>query len=115
MRAVFIAMWLLCVCSWSQAEGRAAAAIEGQLEQGRQHSAVLTVSPESGDLVGYVFADESAVGRAVRQACQVGKPCALMDAHLMDIAAAQGDELGFTDNPSAWIAVVRAGAMRSLP
>ena len=115
MRAMFMAMWLLSVCTWSQAEGRAAVAIEGLLEQGRQHSAILTVSPESGDLVGYVFANDSIVGRAVRQACQVGKPCALRDVTLMDIPAAQGDELGFTDHPSAWVAVVRSGAVLSLP
>lgn len=115
MRSVWMAVWLLCVCTWSQAEGRAVAAIEGQLEQGFKHSAVLTVSPESGDLVGYVFANESAVGRAVRQACQMGKSCALVDAQLMDISAAHGDELGFTDQPSAWVAVVKAGAVRSLP
>ena len=115
MRAVFMAMWLLSVCAWSHAEGGAAAAIEGQLEQGRQHSAILFMSPESGDLVGYVFANDSAVGRAVRQVCQVGKPCALRDVTLADIPAAQGDELGFTEHPSAWVAVIRAGAVRSLP
>ena len=44
---------------------------EGLLEKGSTHSALFTMSPESGDLVGYAFKNQSAVGKVIFQKCQM--------------------------------------------
>ena len=43
--------------------------VEGLLEKGATHSALFTVSPESGDLVGYVVKNQSSAGKAILKNC----------------------------------------------
>lgn len=46
-----------------------AQSVEGVLERGRDHSALFGVSPESGDPIGHLFRNQSAVGRAILANC----------------------------------------------
>ena len=115
MRAVLLAAWLLGCCAWSQAETRTAESIEGVLEKAAKHSALMSLGGESGDLVGYVFPSDSALGRAVAKACVQGKRCVLLDVQLQDISTKEGDALGFLDVPVAWVSLVAAKAVHRKP
>ena len=115
MTKILLTAWLLSWCAWSQAQTRTAPSIEGVLETAPRHAALMSLSAQSGDLVGYVFPPDSVLGRAVHKACVQGKMCTLVDVKLQDMLTKEGDALGFTDMPVAWVFVVQAKAVRGQP
>lgn len=79
---------------------------EGLLEKGSTHSALFTMSPESGDLVGYAFKNQSAVGKVIFQKCLPGMLCKLGQSSVRLLEDATG--LKFTDQPSGWYEIIKA-------
>ena len=66
------AILILAACAWTFA---AAESVEGVLEKGATYSALFSASPESGDLIGYPFKNQSAVGKAILGNCLPGMHC----------------------------------------
>ena len=97
------ALFLLAACAWTLA---AAETVEGVLEKSTPYSALFSASPESGDLIGYPFKNQSAVGKAVLANCLPGLLCKIGKATTrnMDDTAA----LKFADNPSGWLEITQA-------
>ena len=97
------ALFLLAACAWTFA---AAETVEGVLEKSAPYSALFSASPESGDLIGYPFKNQSAVGKAVLAHCLPGMLCKIGKATTrnMDDTAA----LKFADNPSGWLEITQA-------
>ena len=93
------------ITTWFAAASTAGT-IEGVLEKGPSHSALLSVSPESGDLIGYAFKNQSPVGKAIFQRCLPGMLCRLGDSstRLLNDAAS----LKFDDQPSGWYEITKA-------
>ena len=93
------------ITTWFAAASTAGT-IEGVLEKGPSHSALLSVSPESGDLIGYAFKNQSPVGKAIFQSCLPGMLCRLGDSstRLLNDAAS----LKFDDQPSGWYEITKA-------
>ncbi len=80
--------------------------VEGLLEKGATHSAIFTVSPESGDLVGYAVKNQSPSGKAILQNCLSGMLCKIEKAAsrpLEDTSA-----LTFSEQPMGWYEITKA-------
>ena len=84
----------------------AAEVVEGVLEKGPNHSALFVVSPESGDLVGYAFKNQSTVGKTILQSCLPGMLCKLGASSSRPLDYATG--LKFQDQPSGWYEITKA-------
>ena len=84
----------------------AAEVTEGVLEKGPTHSALFTVSPESGDLVGYAFKNQSAAGKTILQNCLPGMLCKLGQSSSRPLDDTTG--LKFDDQPSGWYEITKA-------
>ena len=97
------ALFLLAACAWTFA---AAETVEGVLEKSTPYSALFSASPESGDLIGYPFKNQSAVGKTILANCLPGLLCKIGKATTrnMDDTAA----LKFADNPSGWLEITQA-------
>ena len=97
------ALFLLAACAWTFA---AAETVEGVLEKSTPYSALFSASPESGDLIGYPFKNQSAVGKTILGNCLPGMLCKIGKAATrnMDDTAA----LKFADNPSGWLEITQA-------
>lgn len=97
------ALFLLAACAWTFA---AAESVEGVLEKGAPYSALFSASPESGDLIGYPFKNQSAVGKAILGNCLPGMLCKIGKGATrnMDDTAA----LKFADSPSGWLEITQA-------
>ena len=101
-----ISVIVLAACAWTFAAAAAAETVEGVLEKGNSYSALFSASPESGDLIGYPFKNQSAVGKAIlgnclpRMLCKIGKAAT----RNMDNTEA----LKFADHPSGWLEITRA-------
>ena len=76
--------------------------LEGLLEVGPQRSVLLVLSAESGDLVGYVFRNESAAGRVILEQCVPQMFCRVARAEVGSAAAPFGLLRG-PDRPSGWL------------
>ena len=83
-----------------------AESIEGVLEQSGAHSALFTVSPESGDLIGYPFKNNSPVGKTILANCLPGLVCKKGKVSIRNMEDASA--LKFKDNPSGWLEITRA-------
>jgi len=86
--------------------------VKGVLEKTATHAAIMTSSPESGDLVGHVFAHDSVVGRAVAKSCQPSQVCELRVVELAHMSHTEANALGFKDHPSAWLLVTSAKSVQ---
>ena len=97
------AIFLLAACAWTFA---AAETVEGVLEKSAPYSALFSASPESGDLIGYPFKNQSAVGKAILSNCLPGMLCKIGNGATrnMDGTAA----LKFADSPSGWLEITQA-------
>lgn len=97
------ALFLLAACAWTFA---AAETVEGVLEKSAPYSALFSASPESGDLIGYPFKNQSAIGKAILANCLPGMLCKIGKAATrnMDDTAA----LKFADSPSGWLEITQA-------
>lgn len=80
--------------------------IEGVLEKGPIYSALFGVSPESGDLIGHAFKNQSAAGKAILGNCLPGMFCKVGRA--VTRVMADSTALKFEDRPSGWLEVTHA-------
>lgn len=94
---------LLAACAWNFA---AAETVEGMLEKSAPYSALFRVSDESGDLIGYPFKNQSAVGKAILGNCLPGMLCKIGKAATRDMD--DTDALNFPKNPSGWLEIIQA-------
>ena len=80
--------------------------VEGLLEKGATHSALFSVSPESGDLVGYAVKNQSPAGKAILKNCLPGMLCKVEKAtsRLLDETSA----LTFSEQPMGWYEITKA-------
>ena len=76
--------------------------LEGQLERGDRHSVLWYASPESGDLVGQVFANDSQAGRMILARCLPGLACVAEGARTAEPGEDLIDALAFQNQPSGW-------------
>ncbi|MFI8614327.1 hypothetical protein ACIGHN_02345 [Acidovorax sp. NPDC077693] len=70
------------------------------------------MSADSGDLVGHVFRNDSAVGRRILMDCVVGIPCALETVRFSEFDGPAAQWLGFADQPAGWKEIVAAEGPR---
>ena len=94
---------LLAACAWNFA---AAEPVEGVLEKSAPYSALFRVSGESGDLIGYPFKNQSAVGKAILGNCLPGMRCKIGKAATRNMD--NTDALKFADKPSGWLEITQA-------
>ena len=104
----------LALAPW-HASAQTEETLEGQLERGSVHSVLWTVSPESGDLIGQVFANASQAGQVILARCLPGLACVAEGAQtdLPDDALVQ--QLRFADHPSGWWRITQAHSARMQP
>ena len=69
-RLAALALAVACACASAQTD-----TLQGTLERGPAHSVLWTVSPESGDLIGQVFANDSQAGQTILAHCLPGLEC----------------------------------------
>ncbi len=91
--------------------------IGGVLDRRGEQGAVFEVSPETGDLVAFVFDPKSALGQRLLSQCVQNMPCLVegVRARPMDSqtpATTVLTELGFSVSPSAWLGMINAGEAR---
>jgi hypothetical protein len=98
----------LCLSASALTAGIAAAAepLEGVLDKGANWSALFSVSPESGDLIGYAFNNQSLTGKAILAKCLPGLFCSIEKAATREMR--DTSELKFADNPSGWMEITQA-------
>ena len=83
-----------------------AESIEGVLEQSGNYSALFAASPESGDLIGYPFKNNSPVGKTVLANCLPGLVCNISKAATREMRNTSA--LTFKDQPMGWMEVTNA-------
>lgn len=91
--------------------------IGGVLDRQGEQGAVFEVSPETGDLVAFVFDPKSALGQRLLSQCVQNMPCLVegVRARPLDSQAPATKvlgELGFSVSPSAWLGMIDAGDAR---
>ncbi|TWG33203.1 hypothetical protein ATF69_4277 [Acidovorax delafieldii] len=91
--------------------------IAGVLDRRGEQGAVFEVSPETGDLVAFVFDPKSALGLRLLSQCVQNMPCLVegVRARPLDSQAPATKvltELGFSVSPSAWLGMIDAGPAR---
>lgn len=84
----------------------AAESIDGVLEQSGAYSALFTASPESGDLIGYPFKNNSPVGKTILANCLPGLVCKIGKATTREMQ--DPSSLKFNDQPMGWMEITRA-------
>ena len=82
--------------------------LEGTLERGPVHSVLWAVSPESGDLIGQVFANASQAGKAVLAHCLPGLHCVAEGASSVEPPESLTGQLPFSIQPSGWWLITQA-------
>ena len=100
-----VALATLCLVRLASAE-----VTQGVLEKGPAYSALFSASPESGDLIGFTFKTQSAVGRAILQNCLPGLLCKIEKSATHPVSDALSDTLGqkFAAQPAGWIEIIQA-------
>ena len=91
------------IASYTHAQ---AETIQGVLEQSGSYSALFAASPESGDLIGYPFKNNSAVGKTILANCLPGLVCNVGKATTRQLRDASA--LTFKDQPMGWMEVTQA-------
>ena len=86
--------------------------VDGLLELGDDHSVLWTLSPDSGDLIGLVFANASQPGDLILARCQPDQRCLVEGASLVEPDPGVVEELHFSDQPSGWWAIEHAASAR---
>lgn len=95
--------FILAVCANTFAT---AETVHGVLEKGTIYSALFSASRESGDLIGYPFKNQSAVGKAILSTCLPGMRCNIGKAAIRGMENTAS--LKFADNPSGWMEITMA-------
>lgn len=80
--------------------------VQGVLEKGASWSALFSASPESGDLIGYAFNNQSPTGKAILAKCLPGLLCSIERATTREMRDTTA--LKFTDSPSGWMEITQA-------
>ena len=83
-----------------------AESIEGVLEQSGGYSALFAASPESGDLIGYPFKNDTPIGKAILANCIPGLICKIGKATTREMRNTAA--LKFKDLPAGWLEITRA-------
>ncbi|MDP3230679.1 MAG: hypothetical protein Q8N13_22265 [Acidovorax sp.] len=99
----FAALALACGYASAQAE-----TLEGMLERGPAHSVLWAVSPESGDLIGQVFANASQAGRVILAHCLPSLHCVAEGASSVEPPESLTAQLSFSAQPSGWWLITQA-------
>jgi hypothetical protein len=91
--------------------------IAGVLDRRGEQGAVFEVSPETGDLVAFVFDPKSALGQRLLSQCVQNMPCLVEGVRARPLnrdapATKVLTELGFSVSPSAWLGMIDAGEAR---
>ena len=91
--------------------------IGGVLDRRGEKGAVFEVSPETGDLVAYVFDPKSPLGQRLLSQCVRDMPCLVEGVRARPLdgqapATKVLTELGFSVSPSAWLGMIDAGPAR---
>lgn len=102
----FPATLLACMAFTSALHAQPSHNVKGILESSGDHSAVLAISPGSGDLIGYAFPNQSPVGRKILGLCLTGMPCALEGLVESSISDKKAAQLSFAGrDPVAWLGI----------
>jgi len=105
MKTTKILLYLsLYAGTWATAH--ATEAIAGVLETGAPYSALFSASPESGDLIGYAFKNESAAGKTILRNCLPGPVCKIEKSTTRPMDSAP--PLKTQNEPSGWIEITMA-------
>lgn len=99
------ALTLACGCASAQAE-----TLEGTLERGPSHSVLWAFSPESGDLIGQVFANASQAGQTILAHCLPSLHCVAQNASTAEPTDNLQAQLRFGDSPSGWWLIEQVGS-----
>ena len=83
----------------------AAESIDGVLEQSGAYSALFTASPESGDLIGYPFKNNSPIGKTILANCLPGLVYKIGKATTREMQ--DPSALKFKDQPMGWMEITR--------
>lgn len=91
--------------------------IAGVLDRRGEQGAVFEVSPDTGDLVAYVFDPKSPLGQRLLSQCVQNMPCFVEGVRARPLdgqapATKALTELGFSASPSAWLGMIDAGPAR---
>ena len=91
--------------------------IAGVLDRRGEQGAVFEVSPETGDLVAYVFDPKGPLGQRLLSECVRDMPCLVEGVRARPLdgqapATKVLTELGFSVSPSAWLGMIDAGPAR---
>ena len=105
----------LAAAAWCPGIAHAQETLEGTLERGPTHSALWAISPESGDLVGQVFANTSQAGLTILAHCLPGLHCVAEGAHTAAPPDGLAETLPFSAQPSGWLLVTQADGARMQP
>lgn len=97
-----LALVLLGCCN-AQAE-----TLEGTLERGPSHSVLWAVSPESGDLIGQLFANASLAGKTILAHCLPGLHCVAEGTSSIEPPEGLTGQLPFSAQPSGWWLITQA-------
>ena len=83
--------------------------LEGALERGATHSVLWFASPETGDLIGQAFANDSQAGQTILARCLPDLGCAVEAARFADEAPQEElERMGFSAQPSGWTLITHA-------
>lgn len=105
----------LALAPWYAGTAQAQETVEGTLERGPVHSVLWAVSPESGDLIGQVFANASQAGQTILAHCLPGLHCVAEDAGTAEPPNNLTEGLSFSSQPSGWWLITRARSARMQP
>lgn len=94
------------------ASAAGAETVDGLLEPGDDHSVLWMLSPESGDLIGLVFANASQPGEIILARCQPDQRCLVEGALLAEPEPGLVEQLHFSEQPSGWWAIEHAAGAR---
>lgn len=104
-KTAVVALATLCLAQLAAAE-----VTEGVLEKGHVHSALFSASPESGDLIGFAFKNQSPAGRAILENCLPGMLCRIEKSTTRPASDALSTALApkFAAQPAGWIEITQA-------
>ena len=100
------ALLCLALCAGTVTTAHATQATEGVLEKDAPYSALFSASPESGDLIGYAFKNDSAAGKAILKHCLPGLFCKVEKSTMRAMDSAP--PLKTANEPAGWIEITSA-------
>ena len=105
----------LALAPWCAGTAQAEETLEGTLERGAAHSVLWAVSPESGDLIGQVFANASQAGQIILAHCLPGLHCVAEGTSTAEPPDSLTEGLSFGAQPSGWWLITQARSAHMQP